>query len=80
MRTSLLAVAAIGCLGLSACNGDPPPGNPALNSTTGPARLDSGITSSNGGGQRALGGTPGISTGTGGATGGFAPNQKGNSY
>ena len=80
MRTSLLAAAAIACLGLSACDSTPPPGNPALNTTTGPATLDSGITSSNGGGQRALGGTPGVGFGTNGATGGFAPNQKGNSY
>ena len=79
MRTTLLGLAAIGCLGLSACNGSAQ--NPALDSTTGPARLDSGITSSNGGGQRALGNAPNVGiNSSGGATGGGITNQKGNTY
>lgn len=80
MKISLIAVAAIGCLGLSACGDNPPQQNPALNSITGPARLDSGITSSNGGGQRALGDAPNVGIGTNGTTGGLAPNGKGNAY
>ena len=81
MKTTLLAAAAaIGCLGLSACSGTPVQ-NPALsNSLTGPTALDSGITSSNGGGQRAVGGTPGVNIGSGGTSGGLQPATKGNSY
>ncbi len=80
MRTTLLSLAAVGCLGLSACSGTPSQ-NPALtNSLTGPAALDSGITSSNGGGQRSLSNIPGVNVGTGGATGGLQPATKGNSY
>ncbi len=80
MRTTLLSLAAIGCLGLSACS-DTPSQNPALtNSLTGPTALDSGITSSNGGGQRALGNIPGVNVGSGGATGGLQPTTKGSSY
>ena len=80
MRATLLGLAAIGCLGLSACNGSDQ--NPALNSTTGPTRLDSGITSSNGGGQRALGNAPnlGVNSSTGATSGGGITNQKGNTY
>ncbi len=78
MRTTLLALAAIGCLGLSACDGSSQ--SQGSDSLTGPARLDSGITSSNGGGQRALGGTPGVNVGTNGTTGGIQPASKGNSY
>ena len=78
MRKTLLAVAAVGCLGLSACSGSGQ--NPAMNSLTGPASLDSGITASNGGGQRALGNAQGINIGSGGSTEGTAPNQKGNAY
>ena len=77
MRTTLLAAAAIGCLGLSACSDSNP--SPASNNLVSP-QLDSGVTSSNGGGQRALGNQPGVSTGTNGATGGQSPNGKGNAY
>ena len=45
LSLALLASAAL----LAACNGQPPPGH---------AVLDSGITSSNGGGQRAIGDLP----------------------
>lgn len=77
MRTTLLAAATIGCLSLSACNGSDPA--PASNNLVSP-RLDSGVTSSNGGAQRVLGDQPGISTGTNGTTGGQSPNSKGNAY
>ena len=43
-------------------------------------QLDSGITSSNGGGARALGNTPGINIGPNGTMKTGAPNQKGTAY
>ena len=77
MRAKLLAAAAVGCLSLSACS-DSNPG-PTSNTLVSP-RLDSGVTSSNGGGQRTLGDQPGVSVGTTGTTGGQSPNGKGNAY
>ena len=78
MRITLLVVAAASCFGLSACNSSNPA--PAANSLTGPTTLDSGVTSSNGGGQRVLGGQPNVGIGSNGTTGGTSPNQKGNAY
>ena len=77
MRAQLLTAAAIGCLSLAACS-DSNPG-PASNTLVSP-RLDSGVTSSNGGGQRTLGDQPGIGIGTSGTTSGQSPNGKGNAY
>ncbi len=60
-------------LGLAVCACGPQ--RPAID----PA-LDSGITSSNGGGTRALGNNPGVSVGGGVATNPGIPNSRGPAY
>lgn len=70
-----LFVLAAACASLAACS------NPNERSgTVASPRLDSGITSSNGGGTRALGDTPGINIGPNGSQQTGAPNQKGTAY
>ena len=70
----VLIVAGI-CLAMAACAGERPGGDPPIS-----ARLDSGVTSSNGGGQRVLEGTPNISTGTSGAVRQRSNNSQGAAY
>ena len=79
MNLKVIGAAVLCCVGLAACQSQPDPGS---NSLTGPARLDSGITSSNGGGQRALGDTPNVGLNSQGATSVTpnGPNTKGNAY
>ncbi len=60
-------------LGLAVCACGPQ--RPAID----PA-LDSGVTSSNGGGTRALGNNPGVSVGSGVATNPGIPNSRGPAY
>ncbi len=69
--------AAFCCIGLAAC-GQAVPGTAT---SSGPVQAPSGITSSNGGGQRALGNSLGVSQGAaGGVTVGGLPNSKGAAY
>ena len=63
------------CLAIAACAGERPGGDPPIS-----ARLDSGVTSSNGGGQRVLGGTPDVSSGPAGATVRRSNNAQGAAY
>lgn len=72
MRT--IVVLTVMCLALVACQAGS--ANQPASSNVG----DSGITSSNGGGQRALGNTPNVSVGTGGTTLQPAPSSRGNAY
>ena len=58
MNTLKLSLAAAALVSLNGCGDRPPPPS---------ATLDSGITSSNGGGQRALGNLPNVSVGPNGA-------------
>ena len=67
-------------LAVCACNAqggttDPKVGKGAISPS-----LDSGVSSSNGGGARAVGNTPGISVGGNGATVTRAPNGLGTAY
>ena len=73
MMRKIVTIAGI-CLGLAACQSGSP--NQPVSSSVG----DSGITASIGGGQRALGNTPSVSVGTGGATLQPVPNSRGASY
>lgn len=61
-------------LAVTACS-SPPEQRPAID----PA-LDSGVTSSNGGGQRATGAIPNLDIGAGGATRSSVPSGRGNAY
>ena len=72
IRFLVLAVAGV-CL--AACNNP----NERPGTVVSP-RLDSGVTSANGGGMRALGNTPSINVGPNGTTETGAPNQKGSTY
>ena len=65
-----IATVALG-LSLCACGPQRPAIDPAL---------DSGVTSSNGGGQRATGATPNVSVGPSGSVGGRAPSAAGAAY
>lgn len=79
MNLKIVAIAAVSCLGLAAC-GNMTPGDTAT--SMGATQAPSGITSSNGGGQRALGNVPGVgvNSGTGQASVGSVPNTKGAAY
>ncbi len=70
-----VSIIAGACLALAACAGAEPGGGTATS-----ARLDSGITSSNGGGQRATGNTPNIGTSNMGAVQTPVNNTKGAAY
>ncbi len=63
------------CLAITGCAGERPGGDPPIS-----ARLDSGVTSSNGGGQRVLGSTPNISTGQNGVVTQRSNNTQGAAY
>ncbi len=77
MTVKMTALALMACVGLSACAST---GAGSANSN-GPTQPPSGITSSNGGGQRALGNIPSVGTTTGGGvTSTSVPNSKGASY
>lgn len=69
IRTMITTLA----LGLSVCACGPQ--RPAID----PA-LDSGVTSSNGGGQRATGATPNVGVGPSGSVDGQAPSSRGAAY
>ncbi len=77
----LRTIATTVALGLTLCACNPQGGitDPRVGSGVVSPSLDSGVTSSNGGGTRALGNTPGISVG-GGATQSGAPNGRGTAY
>ena len=68
-------VLAAACAFLAACNN--PNERPG---TVASPRLDSGVTSSNGGGARAVGNLPSINIGPNGGTQTGVPNQKGTAY
>ncbi len=76
MNTRVAATLVFTCLSLVGCAST----GPGSATSNGPTPAPSGITSSNGGGQRALGNLPnvGISNGTG--VSGAVPNSKGASY
>ncbi len=76
MIRSLMVATGFGLL-VCACN--PGGGAGPQQGVVSPA-LDSGVTSSNGGGQRATGGQAGVSIGPGGAASTGAPNARGNTY
>ena len=81
MTFKIMAALVVSCAGLAAC-ASTGPGSANANS---PAQAPSGVTSSNGGGQRQLGNIPsvGITTGPSGVSGttvGAVPNSKGASY
>ncbi len=61
-------------LAATACSA-PPEQRPAID----PA-LESGVTSSNGGGQRTTGAIPNLDIGAGGATRSGVPSSRGNAY
>ncbi len=69
---AIITTVALG-LAVSACNA--PPQRPAID----PA-LESGVTSSNGGGQRTTGAIPNIDIGSGGAVRTGVPSARGNAY
>ncbi len=72
-----VVVAAMATLGLGGCAST---GAGSANAN-GPTQAPSGVTSSNGGGQRAIGDIPSIGSTTGvGPTVGAVPNSKGASY
>ena len=78
MTMKFAGLALASCIGLGACASSTP-GTATSGSAT---QAPSGITSSNGGGQRQLGNIPDVSINTtgGGATVGPVPNSKGNAY
>lgn len=73
MMRAITTVLALGLI-VSACNSAPAQ-RPAIDTA-----LDSGITSSNGGGQRATGAIPNIDIGSGGATRSGVPSSRGAAY
>lgn len=77
MTLKLVSAAALGALALAGCTN--PPQDSAISS--GPTQAPSGITSSNGGGQRQLGNLPSVGVMQGGQTVVTpAPSSKGNAY
>ena len=71
------AVAAVlCCIGLAACG----PTVPGTATSSGPVQAPSGVTSANGGGQRALGNSLGVVQDATGMTVGGPPNSKGAAY
>ena len=80
MTVRMAALAVLSCAGLAGCGSNGPTGIGTANAN-GPTQAPSGITSSNGGGQRALGNIPSIGTNSAtGATATSVPNSKGASY
>ena len=77
MTMKIAGALLLSCIGLAACAST----GPGTANSNGPTQAPSGITSSNGGGQRALGNIPNIGTNSAtGVTSGPVPNTKGNSY
>lgn len=78
----LRTIAATVALGFAVCACNPSGGvkDPRVGSGIVSPSLNSGITSQNGGGARALGNTPNISIGGTGATETRAPNSRGAAY
>lgn len=79
MLRTTIATAALG-LAVCACNPQGGVNNPRVGQGIVSPSLNSGITSQNGGGARALGNTPNISIGGTGATGTPGPNSRGAAY
>lgn len=78
----LRTIATTVALGLAVCACNPQGGvtDPRVGRGVASPSLDSGVTSSNGGGARALGNTPGITLGRTGAPEQQAPNSRGAAY
>lgn len=78
LRTTITTMA----LGLAVCACNPQGGvtDPRVGTGVVSPSLDSGITSSNGGGARALGNTPSINLGGAGASPTGAPSSRGTAY
>ena len=78
LRTTVITVG----LGLAVCACNPQGGvtDPRVGRGVVSPSLDSGVTSSNGGGARATGGTPGINLGGASSTPTGAPNARGTAY
>ena len=79
MLRTIVTTAALG-FAVCACNPQGGVTDPRVGNGVVAPSLDSGVTSSNGGGARALGNTPGISLGGGGLTPTGAPNSRGTAY
>lgn len=78
LRATAITIA----LGFAVCACNPQGGvtDPKVGSGIVSPSLDSGITSENGGGARALGNTPGVTLGRTGMTEKQAPNSRGAAY
>ena len=79
MFRTIATIVALG-LAVGACNPQGGVTDPKVGQGIVSPSLDSGITSQNGGGARALGNTPGITLGRTGATETQAPNSRGAAY
>ena len=79
MLRTIITTAALG-LAVCACNPQGGGTNPRVGTGVVSPSLDSGVTSSNGGGARAVGDTPGINLGGTGASPTGAPNSRGTAY
>ena len=75
--TIRIALALIACVGVAACAANTAPGSASSNT---PVGAPTGITSSNGGGQRQLGNLPSVGLTNGSGNVSNVPNGKGNSY
>ena len=88
MTVTQLTLIAAGCLALAACGADVdlptpvagPPTSVGTTTSAGTAQPPTGITSSNGGGQRQLGNAPSVTVGPGGTAISPLPNGRGTSY
>ena len=76
MTIKTLGAVALACFGLAACAST----GPGSASANGPTAAPSGITASNGGGQRAVGGIPSVGVSSSGTSVSAVPNSKGASY
>ena len=77
MKIKYACVVLLSCVSLAACAGSTSPGSANANN---PTQAPSGVTASNGGGQRQLGNIPSVGINGGGTTVGGVPNSKGASY
>ena len=77
MSIKIAGAVLFSCIGLAACAST----GPGTANSNGPGQAPSGITSSNGGGQRQLGNIPSIGSNSAtGTTNSGVPNSKGASY
>jgi hypothetical protein len=76
MNKKYIGIALVACVGLGGCAST----GPGTANANGPNQAPSGVTSSNGGGQRQLGSIPSVGIGNGMTTTGPVPNSKGASY